>query len=127
MGTSLLCVLVRLLVFLHHSAFIATAVVGDTASLSEALRSPVDDPNIHCVSGTQWPDWDGVIDFRDCADAIRTMMTKIPPPSDREYAFWTGATQDHPPVLWTWKLPTYTNGGTVIHARHRFLRFVRKI
>ena len=99
-------------VVLFKSPVIVGAAISKAANLALPVLSPNvgDDARIHCVSGAEWPEWQGIIDTKSCADTIRAMMNRAPP--DRAYTFWTGAASARPPVPWSWRLPAHIERGS---------------
>lgn len=89
---------------------IIAVVLTKPGNLFPALALPThgsDGP--YCVSSDQWPDWQGLIDRKSCADALRAMMTDVP--QDERYTFWTGESRDRPLHTNAWRLPVHKDGG----------------
>lgn len=112
-----------LLLLLCENYLVVAAYIGKPTNLALPLLPPLksSDKEGYCVSGSQWPDWDGAIDLPSCTDAVKAMIARVPPVTKHPWFFWSGKTDDEPPVPWPWRLPEHTNaGGYCVHLRPRY-------
>ena len=105
--------------FVYRISQSSAAPVGRAVSTNSPFLIAPSTSNIEakCVTGEQWPDWGGEIDYQNCWEALATLRARVP--RDHPYVFWSGTVRDMPPpsMPWPWKLPAHSNTGKLDYPR----------
>ena len=110
-----------LLVAFNSTLLVSAATTATSAKQFSSNLTVLSTPNIraHCVSGEEWSDWRGEIDYQNCWAALAILKARVP--HDHAYVFWSGKDSDRPPPMIPrpWRLSNYADAGKQSPSSYR--------